>query len=73
MRNALARSEPPTVKQRGQVAQAVAAVQAHKPTHGEASGRIRCTRCTGTLQFVIQSTGLSRARCGNGCGITWSQ
>lgn len=66
------RFEPPTIKQRGELARMMDAVHRHRPANGEASGTMRCT-CGGTLHFNIQSTGVSRARCSAGCGIRWCQ
>lgn len=65
------RFEPPTIKERGQVARAMAAVQAHKPQAGELAGRITCPRCGGALTFAIQSNGISRGHCT--CGVKWCQ
>lgn len=67
------RFEPPTIKQRGQVALAIAAVQQHRPEHGEATGRIRCTRCGGALKFTIMANGLSRGQCASASCIRWVQ
>lgn len=68
-----ARFEPPSLRQRSQVAAAMNAVQQHKPEHGEAKGRIRCTRCGDGLQFVIDATGRSRGQCAAACGVKWCQ
>ena len=65
------RYEPLTLRQRSQVISAMAAVQQHRPEHGEASGRLRCPRCGSSLQFVIQSNGLSRGHCAAACGVKW--
>jgi hypothetical protein len=67
------RFQVPTLRERSQVIKAMTAVQEHKPQHGEASGRIQCTRCGAGLQFVIQSNGLSRGRCAAACGVVWNQ
>lgn len=66
------RFEPPTIKQRGQRAQAMAAVFARRPAHGEASGTLRCA-CGGRITFNIQSTGISRGHCTGPCGARWQQ
>lgn len=66
------RFEPPTLKQRSQVIQAMTAVQQRKPAQGETSGRITCPRCGSGLQFSILSNGISRGQCmAAGC-IRWS-
>lgn len=65
------RFTPPTIQQRGQLARAIAAVQHHKPEHGEASGKIACTRCGGSVRFVIDYSGRSRGQCLNACGVRW--
>lgn len=65
------RFEPPSLKERSQVAQAMSKVQEHRPSHGEANGKITCTRCGASLHFSIQSTGLSRGRCAAACGVSW--
>ncbi len=65
------RFEPPSIKERGQVARAMAAVQAQKPAQGEAKGNLACTRCGGALKFTIQSNGLSSGQCS--CGVRWCQ
>lgn len=62
----------PTIAKRGKLAHLVAAVQQHKPEHGEKAGTMRCA-CGATLQFNIQSTGISRGRCTASCGMRWSQ
>lgn len=63
------RFEPPTIKERSHVVQAITAAQAHRPAQGEVRGKAPCPRCRGTVQFTIQSTGLSRGQCT--CGIRW--
>lgn len=65
------RFSPPTIRQRGQVAQAMAAVYAHKPEAGEAQGQITCPACRGHLKFTVTSSGISRGHCG--CGVRWCQ
>ncbi|MBX3653247.1 MAG: hypothetical protein KF686_03620 [Ramlibacter sp.] len=67
----MTRYQPQTIKQRGQVAKAMAAVYAQKPQNGEAKGRIQCPACNGALNFTVNSTGLSRGHCG--CGMRWCQ
>jgi ribosomal protein S27AE len=67
------RFEPPTIKQRGQVANAMAAVHAHKPEVGERTGRITCTRCGSSLRFTIMANGISRGQCAAAGCIRWSQ
>jgi hypothetical protein len=66
------RFEPPTIKERGELARLMDAVQRHKPEHGEASGTLRCA-CGGTLKFNIQSNGISRGTCLAGCWRRWQQ
>lgn len=61
---------PPTIRERGQVAQLMATVHQRRPEHGEAIGTIRC-RCGAALTFNIQSNGLSRANCSAACGVRW--
>lgn len=63
--------QPPTVKYYGNVAKAMAAVQAQKPAMGETSGKVPCPACRGNLTFNIQASGLSRGHCG--CGVRWCQ
>jgi hypothetical protein len=66
-----ARFQPPSVRQRGQVAQAMNAVQQFKPDHGEYRGAIRCTKCGSSLNFCVASNGLSRGQCAaTGC-LRW--
>jgi hypothetical protein len=65
------RFEPPTIKERGHVAKAMAAVQSYKPANGEAKGSLTCPRCTGSLKFAILSNGVSRGQCT--CGVKWCQ
>jgi hypothetical protein len=65
--------EPFTIKERGQVAKAMDAVQQRKPEHGEATGRITCTRCGGALRFTIDYKGISRGQCSSAGCIRWIQ
>jgi hypothetical protein len=48
-------------------------VHRHRPQHGEHQGRITCPRCGAGLQFVIQSTGISRGQCPAAGCIKWTQ
>lgn len=66
------RSEPLTVAKRGQIARLMAQAQEKRPQHGEVAGTMRCA-CGATLQFNIQSTGISRGHCIAGCGVRWVQ
>jgi hypothetical protein len=66
------RHDTPTIAWRGRLANLVAQVQQQKPPHGEKRGTIRCV-CGATLQFSVQSNGLSRAHCSAGCGVRWVQ
>lgn len=65
------RFEPPTLKERSHIVKAMAAAQQQKPAQGEARGKLTCPRCSGTINFTIQSTGLSRGQCT--CGVRWCQ
>jgi hypothetical protein len=65
------RFEPPSIKERGQVARAMAAVQQHKPAVGESKGKLQCPKCRGGLRFTIFSNGISSGQCS--CGIRWCQ
>lgn len=67
------RFEPPTIKQRGQVANAMAAAHAHKPDAGEYAGKMVCPRCRSPLNFKIASNGISRGQCAAACGVKWCQ
>lgn len=67
------RFEPPTIKQRGQVAHAMAAAHRHKPEVGEYTGRIACTRCGSALRFTIYSNGVSRGQWATANCIRWCQ
>lgn len=68
----MSRFQVPTIRERGHVAKAMAAVQVYKPKHGEAFGYVICPRCgTVGLRYKIQSSGISQGRCG--CGLTWCQ
>jgi hypothetical protein len=69
----MSRFEPPSIRERGQLARAIAAVQQHKPEHGESSGKITCTRCGAALRFTIDSSGISRGQCIGNCGVRWCQ
>ena len=66
------RFEPPTIKQRGQVARAMELVHKHRPEHGEHQGRITCPRCGAGLTFTILSNGISRGQCAAAACIRWS-
>ena len=68
-----ARFDPPTIRERGQLARAIAAVQEHKPQHGEATGKISCTRCGASLRFTINCKGISRGMCTSAGCIRWLQ
>lgn len=65
------RFEPPSIKQRGQMANAMAAAYSHKPAVGEFSGRMACTRCGSALRFTIMANGLSRGQCAAAGCIKW--
>jgi hypothetical protein len=65
--------EPPSIRERGQVARAMDAVQRLKPEHGETTGRITCTRCGGGLRFTIDYKGISRGQCTSAGCIRWLQ
>jgi hypothetical protein len=68
-----ARFEPISIKERGQLVRAVAAVQAFKPQAGEYVGRMQCPKCGSGLRFTIQANGISRGQCAaSGC-IRWCQ
>ena len=68
----MSRFDPPSIAQRGKLAQLVAAVQQQKPQQGEKAGTLRCA-CGAPLHFNIQSTGISRGHCAAGCGMRWAQ
>jgi hypothetical protein len=55
------------------IAQALAAVQAHKPQTGEYQGRMQCARCGSTLHFTILATGSSRGHCAAAGCVRWHQ
>jgi hypothetical protein len=63
---------PPTIAWRGKVAKLLAEAQAHRPQHGESSGKLKCA-CGAALHFTIQSNGISRGRCAAACGVRWQQ
>ena len=65
------RFQPPTIAQRGQIANAMAAVQKQRPKVGESKGSIPCTRCSGRLSFTVLASGISRASCNTGGCIRW--
>jgi hypothetical protein len=67
------RFEPPTIKERGQVARTMNLVHQHKPQHGEASGTVKCERCGASVRFTILASGISRGQCANNCGVKWCQ
>jgi hypothetical protein len=68
-----ARFQPPSIKERGQVAQAMNAVQQFKPQQGEHKGTMRCTKCGSSLSFTIQSSGISRGQCSAAGCLRWCQ
>jgi hypothetical protein len=65
------RFEPPSIRERGQVAQAMAEVQQHKPAHGEAKGIVPCPRCRGPLRFTIFANGTSMGYCPSAGCVRW--
>lgn len=67
------RFEPPTIKERGQLARTMNLVYLKRPEYGEAQGTVTCQKCNGTVHFIIYANGISRGRCANGCGVKWCQ
>jgi hypothetical protein len=65
----MSRFQVPTIKERGQVAQAMAQVQQRLDPVKDVTGRIACTRCGGGLNFTIQRDGHQRGHCN--CGMRW--
>jgi hypothetical protein len=65
------RFEVPTIRQRGELVRLIAAVQAHKPEHGEHRGQLPC-RCGSKVSFTIMANGISWGQCAAACGVKWS-
>lgn len=66
------RFAPLTIRERGQIAQAMAQVHQHRKPDQDVTGRIACTRCGATLSFTVQRDGHSRGACAAAGCVRWS-
>lgn len=62
----------PSIKQRGQLAQAMTHAYAQRQPDRDVKGEAACPRCHSKVSFTVMSSGISYGQCRAACGLKWT-